>query len=142
MSKRNNFKKLSLKNAFQGWSKPNAFHVCITSYKIASQDIKALKKKAWQYLILDEAHNIKNFKSQRWQTLLNIRSRRRLLLTGTPLQNSLMELWSLLHFLMPAVFASHEDFKDWFSNPMTNMVEGSVEVDNALVQRLHKVGIA
>lgn len=43
---------------------------------------------------------------------------------------------------MPAVFASHEDFKDWFSNPMTNMVEGSVEVDNALVQRLHKVGIA
>lgn len=95
--------------------------------------------KAWQYMILDEAQNIKNFKSQRWQTLLNIRSRRRLLLTGTPLQNSLMELWSLLHFLMPSVFSSHEDFKDWFSNPMSNMVEGNIEVDNALVQRLHKV---
>lgn len=95
--------------------------------------------KAWQYIILDEAQNIKNFKSQRWQTLLNIRSRRRLLLTGTPLQNSLMELWSLLHFLMPAVFSSHEDFKDWFSNPMSNMVEGNIEIDNALVQRLHKV---
>ncbi|KAI1729286.1 HSA domain-containing protein [Ditylenchus destructor] len=123
----------------KGWSKENAFHVCITSYKVVTQDVRAFKKKAWQYMILDEAQNIKNFKSQRWQTLLNVRSRRRLLLTGTPLQNSLMELWSLLHFLMPSVFASHEDFKDWFSNPLTNMVEGSVDMDRALVQRLHKV---
>ena len=58
----------------------------------------------WYHLILDEAQNIKNFKSQRWQTLLTFNSRRRLLLTGTPLQNSLMELWSLMHFLMPHVF--------------------------------------
>ncbi|KAI1721288.1 HSA domain-containing protein [Ditylenchus destructor] len=123
----------------KGWSKENAFHVCITSYNVVTQDVRAFKKKAWQYMILDEAQNIKNFKSQRWQILLNVRSRRRLLLTGTPLQNSLMELWSLLHFLMPSVFASHEDFKDWFSNPLTNMVEGSVEMDRALVQRLHKV---
>lgn len=58
----------------------------------------------WYHLILDEAQNIKNFKSQRWQTLLTFNSQRRLLLTGTPLQNSLMELWSLMHFLMPHVF--------------------------------------
>lgn len=127
------------------------------------------KNKAWQYLILDEAQNIKNFKSQRWQTLLNVRSRHRLLLTGssicifgfilsqlldliahtlvsiiivfvgTPLQNSLMELWSLLHFLMPNVFTSHEDFRAWFSNPLSGMVEGNKEVDTELVKRLHKV---
>ncbi|KAL3090210.1 hypothetical protein niasHS_006662 [Heterodera schachtii] len=123
----------------KGWSKSNAFHVCITSYKLATQDIRAFKKKAWQYLILDEAQNIKNFKSQRWQTLLRIQSRRRLLLTGTPLQNSLMELWALLHFLMPHVFASHDDFKEWFHSPITDMVEGTSEVDQALVQCLHKI---
>ncbi|KAI1729287.1 helicase SWR1 [Ditylenchus destructor] len=123
----------------KGWSKENAFHVCITSYQLAVQDINALRKKRWQYMILDEAQYIKNFKSQRWKTLLNVRCSRRLLLTGTPLQNSLMELWSLLHFLMPSVFASHEDFKDWFSNPLTNMVEGNYEMNRAVVQRLHKV---
>ncbi len=212
------------------------------------------KRKKWKYLILDEAHMIKNWKSQRWQvrsgrcreagagegtagrgctdeckpagngatylapktarlygsacqlsglmpcskhvplpqTLLNFNSKRRLLITGTPLQNGaadallatqahhepaaccvsamllcatprptvfrsacilcaacafttlaladrgcalsfslpadLMELWSLMHFLMPQVFGSHAQFKDWFSNPLTGMVEGSAEV--------------
>ena len=93
----------------------------------------------WQYLILDEAQHIKNFKSQRWQLLLNFPSAGRLLLTGTPLQNNLMELWSLMHFLMPNVFESHKDFKEWFSNPLTGMVEGSSEYNEGLIQRLHKV---
>ncbi|KAG1079078.1 hypothetical protein G6F42_023937 [Rhizopus arrhizus] len=84
-----------------GWSKDNAFHVCITSYQLVLQDQNMFRRKAWQYLILDEAHHIKNFRSQRWQVLLNFNSKRRLLLTGTPLQNNLMELWSLLYFLMP-----------------------------------------
>ncbi|VDK31297.1 unnamed protein product [Gongylonema pulchrum] len=123
----------------KGWAKVNAFHVCITSYKIVTQDIRSFKQRAWQYFVLDEAQNIKNFKSQRWQTLLNVRARRRLLLTGTPLQNSLMELWSLMHFLMPAIFASHNDFKDWFSNPLTDMMEGNAEWNASLIQRLHKV---
>lgn len=56
---------------FQGWTKPNAFHVCITSYKLVLQDHQAFRRKSWRYLILDEAQNIKNFKSQRWQSLLN-----------------------------------------------------------------------
>jgi SNF2 family DNA or RNA helicase len=66
------------------------------------------RRKKWRYLILDEAHMIKNWRSQRWQTLLNFSANRRLLLTGTPLQNDLMELWSLMHFLMPHVFHSHD----------------------------------
>ena len=86
-----------------------------------------------------QAQNIKNFKSQRWQTLLNFNSQRRLLLTGTPLQNSLMELWSLMHFLMPTVFSSHSDFREWFSNPLTGMVEGSQEYSESIVKRLHQV---
>lgn len=71
--------------------------------------------------------------------LLNFNTCRRLLLTGTPLQNDLMELWSLMHFLMPNVFASHRDFKDWFVNPVTGMIEGNDVYNPDLVQRLHKV---
>lgn len=62
---------VSLLLFFQGWTKPNAFHVCITSYKLVLQDHQAFRRKSWRYLILDEAQNIKNFKSQRWQSLLN-----------------------------------------------------------------------
>ena len=123
----------------KGWSKPNAFHVCITSYTLILQDARMFRRKKWKYLILDEAHMIKNWKSQRWQTLLNFNSKRRLLITGTPLQNDLMELWSLMHFLMPQVFASHAQFKDWFSNPLTGMVEGSAEYNKAIITRLHSV---
>ena len=130
-------KERKLKRA--GWSKTNAFHVCITSYKLIVQDAAAFRRKRWKYLVLDEAHHIKNFQSQRWQTLLNFNSKRRLLLTGTPLQNNLMELWSLLHFLMPHIFESHKEFKDWFSNPVNGMVEGSETVNHELIERLHHI---
>lgn len=50
-----------------------------------------------------------------------------------------MELWSLMHFLMPHVFQSHREFKEWFSNPLTGMIEGSQEYNESLVKRLHKV---
>ncbi|XP_046681502.1 helicase domino-like [Homalodisca vitripennis] len=122
-----------------GWTKPNAFHVCITSYKLVIQDHQSFRRKSWKYLILDEAQNIKNFKSQRWQLLLNFQTQRRLLLTGTPLQNNLMELWSLMHFLMPNVFQSHREFKEWFSNPVTGMIEGNSEYNEQIIKRLHKV---
>ncbi|KAJ7539803.1 hypothetical protein O6H91_11G109200 [Diphasiastrum complanatum] len=123
----------------QGWSKFNSFHICITTYRLVTQDAKAFRRKKWKYLILDEAHLIKNWKSQRWQTLLNFNSKRRILLTGTPLQNDLMELWSLMHFLMPHVFQSHQEFRDWFCNPISGMVEGQEKVNMALVDRLHDV---
>ena len=123
----------------QGWLKPNSFHVCITTYRLVIQDSKVFKRKKWKYLILDEAHLIKNWKSQRWQTLLNFNSKRRILLTGTPLQNDLMELWSLMHFLMPHIFQSHQEFKDWFSNPISGMVEGQEKVNKEVVDRLHNV---
>ncbi|KAI4319598.1 hypothetical protein MLD38_033179 [Melastoma candidum] len=123
----------------QGWMKPNSFHVCITTYRLVIQDSKIFKRKKWKYLILDEAHLIKNWKSQRWQTLLNFHSKRRILLTGTPLQNDLMELWSLMHFLMPHIFQSHQEFKDWFCNPISGMVEGQENVNREVIDRLHNV---
>ena len=126
----------------KGWTSPHAFHVCITSYQLAVVDANVFRRKQWYYMILDEAQNIKNFKSQRWNTLLHFNTQRRLLLTGTPLQNSMMELWSLLHFLMPHVFDSMSEFKYWFSNPLTNMVEGKEGENSAnamIIKRLHGV---
>ncbi|KAG2393435.1 hypothetical protein C9374_006966 [Naegleria lovaniensis] len=122
-----------------GWNKPNAFHVCITSYNLVVQDKIMFKRKKWHYLILDEAHHIRNFKGQTWQSLLNFNTERRLLLTGTPLQNNVMELWSLMHFIMPHVFQSHSEFKDWFSNSIQGMVEGKQEMNKELISRLHTI---
>ena len=130
----------------KGWSKPNSFHVCITTYTLVIQDAAAFKRKKWRYLILDEAHMIKNWRSQRWQTLLNFNAARRLLLTGTPLQNDLMELWSLMHFLMPHVFRSHAEFRQWFSAPIQTTVEGGADAaaqqaaaNKKIVGRLHAI---
>eukprot|EP00400_MALV-I_sp_L67-5_P000198 gene198-425_t len=124
----------------RGWNKEDSFHVCITSYSLVIQDASSFRRKKWYYLILDEAQHIKNFKSMRWQTLLTFNTERRLLLTGTPLQNDLMELWSLMHFLMPDVFESHADFKDWFANPLSSAIEkNQVGAEKGLVDRLHAV---
>ncbi|KAF9417083.1 swr1 complex component [Podila epigama] len=136
----------------QGWATDNTFHVCITSYQLVLIDHTPFRRKQWHYLILDEAHNIKNFRSQRWQKLLHFNSARRLLLTGTPLQNNLMELWSLLYFLMPngtseampQGFANLKEFQDWFSQPVDKVIEGNGSEEQgaeakAAVARLHTV---
>jgi helicase SWR1 len=116
----------------KGWNKPDAFHVCITSYQLVVHDHLSFKRRRWKYMILDEAHNIKNFRSTRWKALLNFNTENRLLLTGTPLQNNLMELWSLLYFLMPSSratqampegFANLEDFQQWFGKPVDKILE-------------------
>uniref|UniRef100_A0AC35UD17 Helicase domino n=1 Tax=Rhabditophanes sp. KR3021 TaxID=114890 RepID=A0AC35UD17_9BILA len=123
----------------KGWTKENAFNVVITSYKIATNDIKSFRKRQWQYYILDEAHTIKNSKSQRWQQLLNVKAMRRLLLTGTPLQNNLMELWSLMHFLMPSMFGSQEDFQNVFNDPLQDMASMNSDQNKDLITKLHDV---
>eukprot|EP00477_Mikrocytos_mackini_P001463 GAHX01001572.1.p1 GENE.GAHX01001572.1~~GAHX01001572.1.p1 ORF type:complete len:1685 (-),score=280.62 GAHX01001572.1:48-5102(-) len=103
-----------------GWNKKNAFNAVIVGYSTAVNDISFIKRKKWLAMVLDEAHSIKNSSSKRWQQLLSIKAHRRILLTGTPLQNSVMELWALLHFLMPGLFKSSEAFKEWFSKPLSS----------------------
>ncbi|MCL8018286.1 SNF2-related protein, partial [Streptomyces sp. AS02] len=71
-------------------------------------DEKYFQRVKWQYMVLDEAQAIKSSSSNRWKTLLGFHCRNRLLLTGTPVQNSMQELWALLHFIMPSLFDSHD----------------------------------
>ncbi|KAK3105506.1 chromatin remodeling complex Adenosinetriphosphatase, partial [Teratosphaeriaceae sp. CCFEE 6253] len=80
------------------------FDVCITSYEMILREKSHLKKFAWEYIIIDEAHRIKNEESSLAQIIRVFNSRNRLLITGTPLQNNLHELWALLNFLLPDVF--------------------------------------
>ena len=79
----------------------------ITSYQLTVADEKTFKRLKWQFMILDEAQAIKNVLSQRWNILKEFQSRNRLLLTGTPIQNNMAELWALLNFVMPDLFDSH-----------------------------------
>ncbi|KAL4917070.1 SNF2 family N-terminal domain-containing protein [Aspergillus aurantiobrunneus] len=135
----------------RGWMDDNSWNVLITSYQLVLQDQQVLKRRSWHYMILDEAHNIKNFRSQRWQALLTFRTRARLLLTGTPLQNNLTELWSLLFFLMPTDgdeagiegFADLRNFSEWFRRPVEQILEHGRETmdDEAkqVVTKLHTV---
>lgn len=135
----------------QGWLDNDKWNVWITSYALITRDQQKFKKRKWHYMILDEAHNIKNFQSLRWQTLLTFRTRARLLLTGTPLQNNLTELWSLLFFLMPADssetgiggFANLQEFTDWFRKPVEQILEHGRDVMDddarAIVAKLHRV---
>ncbi|XP_078804884.1 chromodomain-helicase-DNA-binding protein 2 isoform X3 [Oryzias latipes] len=88
------------------------FNALITTYEILLKDKGVLGNINWAFLGVDEAHRLKNDDSLLYKTLMEFRSNHRLLITGTPLQNSLKELWSLLHFLMPDKFDSWEDFED------------------------------
>ncbi|KAH6847204.1 SNF2 family N-terminal domain-containing protein [Chaetomium sp. MPI-CAGE-AT-0009] len=132
----------------QGWTNDDVWNVCITSYQMVLQDQQVFRRRRWHYMILDEAHNIKNFKSQRWQTLLGFNTHSRLLLTGTPLQNNLTELWSLLYFLAPPEngeggFVDLKEFHNWFSRPESQILEsGREQLDDearAIISKLHKV---
>ncbi|KAL4071277.1 SNF2 family N-terminal domain-containing protein [Scleroderma yunnanense] len=124
----------------QGWYNKYQFNVCITSYALASRDAHIFKRKMWYYMVLDEAHMIKNFKSQRWNILLMFRSFRRLLLTGTPLQNNLTELWALLQFLMSGTdFANLKEFGEWFSNPLEKAIEMGTALDDENLLRVSKL---
>eukprot|EP00803_Ostreobium_quekettii_P000818 evm.model.scf_544.7 EVM.evm.TU.scf_544.7 scf_544:32803-45870(+) len=94
-----------------------SFNVLVTHYDIVIRDKNVFKKTQWEYLIVDEGHRLKNHESKLFEILRENRSKYRLLLTGTPIQNSLNELWSLLNFLLPKVFNSSDTFDDWFAAP-------------------------
>ncbi|CAD6248433.1 unnamed protein product [Miscanthus lutarioriparius] len=93
------------------------FNVLVTTYEFVMFDRSKLSRVDWKYIIIDEAQRMKDRDSVLARDLDRYRCQRRLLLTGTPLQNDLKELWSLLNLLLPEVFDSSKAFSDWFSKP-------------------------
>ncbi|THZ89885.1 SWI/SNF chromatin remodeling complex component [Aureobasidium pullulans] len=120
------------------------FPVICTSYEICMNDRKFLANYGWKFIIIDEGHRIKNLNCRLIRELQSYQSANRLLITGTPLQNNLTELWSLLHFLMPTIFDKLESFESWFDFSALNQRNGyedilSEERKTNLVTSLHAI---
>ncbi|RLN16727.1 ATP-dependent DNA helicase DDM1 isoform X2 [Panicum miliaceum] len=90
------------------------FPIVVTSYEMAMSDARFLAHYKWKYVVVDEGHRLKNSKCKLLREIKRIPMDNKLLLTGTPLQNNLAELWSLLNFILPDIFSSHEEFESWF----------------------------
>ena len=144
-------KKIIYKGNFQQrkeiarYLKNNRFNVCLTTYEFVMRDKNYLSKFHWQYIVVDEGHKMKNSKSKFAYTLgSQYNSEHRLLLTGTPLQNNLTELWALLNFLLPKVFSAADDFERWFKLPMKRVgtdkeIELNEEEKLLIAHRFHQV---
>ncbi|XP_022985070.1 ATP-dependent DNA helicase DDM1 [Cucurbita maxima] len=122
---------------------PN-FPIVVTSYEIAMSDAKkVLRHYNWKYLVVDEGHRLKNSKCKLLKELKYITVENKLLLTGTPLQNNLAELWSLLNFILPDIFSSNEEFESWFDLSGKSHAEEQEETQEnrkaQVVAKLHAI---
>lgn len=121
------------------------FEVLLTTFEYIIRDRPILGKIKWLHMIIDEGHRMKNAQSKLSVTLTTYYSTRyRLILTGTPLQNSLPELWALLNFVLPKIFNSVKTFDDWFNTPFANTggqdkIDLTEEESLLIIRRLHKV---
>ncbi len=100
-----------------------AAHVVVTSYPLAVRDMDVLAGHGWHYLVLDEAQRIKNSRSQATLALKALNARHRLCLSGTPLENHLGELWSLMDFVSPGLLGSELQFREHYRNPIEKRQE-------------------
>ncbi|PNS15568.1 hypothetical protein CAC42_827 [Sphaceloma murrayae] len=121
------------------------FQVLLTTYEFIIKDRPVLAKVKWLHMIVDEGHRMKNANSKLSYTITQYYSTRyRLILTGTPLQNNLPELWALLNFVLPTIFKSVKSFDEWFNTPFANTggqdkMELTEEEQLLVIRRLHKV---
>jgi SNF2 family DNA or RNA helicase len=90
----------------------------VTSYALVRRDAETLQQQQWLSVILDEAQNIKNSTTKQAQTIRRIPAHFRLALTGTPVENRLTELWSIMHFLNPGFLGSQQSFRRRFALPI------------------------
>merc|ERR1712223_1066533 len=119
------------------------FNALVTTYEYVIKDKAILSKIRWKYMIIDEGHRMKNHHCKLTQILNTFyTSNSRILLTGTPLQNKLPELWALLNFLLPSIFKACDTFEQWFNAPFAitgEKVELNEEETILIIRRLHKV---
>ncbi|XP_043475388.1 ATP-dependent helicase brm isoform X2 [Leptopilina heterotoma] len=131
------------RRAIQSQMRATKFNVLLTTYEYVIKDKSVLAKLQWKYMIIDEGHRMKNHHCKLTQVLnTHYLAPHRLLLTGTPLQNKLPELWALLNFLLPSIFKSCSTFEQWFNAPFATTgekVELNEEETILIIRRLHKV---
>ncbi|HET7625154.1 MAG TPA: SNF2-related protein [Verrucomicrobiae bacterium] len=106
----------------------------VTSYALIRRDAEKYRELEFDTVALDEAQHIKNRQTQNAQAVKAIRSRHRIVLTGTPLENSVLDLWSIFDFLMPGYLGSAKDFRERYELPITK--EKNAEAQSRLARRL------
>ncbi|EJD52770.1 SNF2 family DNA-dependent ATPase [Auricularia subglabra TFB-10046 SS5] len=117
---------------------PQDFDILITSYEICMREKGALKKFSFEYIVIDEAHRIKNMDSILSQIVRMFLSRGRMLITGTPLQNNLQELFALLNFICPEIFSDYKDLESFLhKGDKEEMTEE--DASKVVVEALHKI---
>ncbi|CAK9437953.1 uncharacterized protein LODBEIA_P23310 [Lodderomyces beijingensis] len=125
-------------------------NVIITTYEISIRDFSKFNSINWAYLIVDEGHRLKNSQCLLIKVLKKLNTTNRLLITGTPLQNNLNELWSLLNFILPDIFHDLELFQQWFNfDEMTRFEENEEDeetrnfikfnIQETLIKNLHTI---
>lgn len=117
---------------------PLDFEVCITTYEICLIEKSALKKMSFAYIIIDEAHRIKNVDSILSQIVRAFTSRGRMLITGTPLQNNMKELFALLNFICPEIFSDYADLESFLHKDDSGASDDQ-EANKKVVEALHKI---
>lgn len=133
------------RRSMQHTIKSGNFDVVLTTYEYIIKDRSLLAKHEWAHMIIDEGHRMKNAQSKLSFTIQHYyKTKNRLILTGTPLQNNLPELWALLNFVLPKIFNSAKTFEDWFNTPFANTgtqekLELTEEETLLVIRRLHKV---
>ncbi|KRX77424.1 Lymphocyte-specific helicase [Trichinella sp. T6] len=117
------------------------FPVVVTTYETLIRDKRIFMKTFWRYMIIDEGHRIKNSNSVLSLILRKISSDGRLLLSGTPLQNNVAELWSLLNFIMPELFGELSWFEEYFN--FEGLTSANVDTVKAskkeILEKLHNL---
>lgn len=94
------------------------YNLMITSYDVIRKDLSFFSEKSWNYVVLDEGHVIKNSNTKVSRAIKSLKANHRLILSGTPIQNNVLELWSLFDFLMPGFLGTEKQFMSRFSKPI------------------------
>jgi SNF2 family DNA or RNA helicase len=119
-------------------------NLILTTYATVRNDIEKFVEQEFKYVILDESQNIKNLNAQLTRAVLNLKSKHRLALSGTPLENNLLELYSLFRFLNPTMFGSQEAFAKNYITPIqkysdkTSLLELRKKIYPFVLRRLKK----
>ncbi|MBZ3873370.1 E1A-binding protein p400 [Sciurus carolinensis] len=122
-----------LKARRQEWAEPNSFHICITSYKQFFRGYTAFSRVRWKCLVIDEMQRVKGMTERHWEAVFSLQSQQRLLLIDAPLHNTFLELWTMVHFLIPGIS------RPYLSFPLKAPSDENQDYYHKVVIRLHRV---
>ncbi|XP_040843097.1 E1A-binding protein p400 [Ochotona curzoniae] len=117
----------------QEWAEPNSFHICITSYKQFFKGYASFSRVCWKCLVIDEMQRVKGMTERHWEAVFTLQSQQRLLLIDAPLHNTFLELWTMVHFLIPGIS------RPYLSFPLRAPSDENQDYYHKVVIRLHRV---